>query len=136
MEQKPEILISRVELSEDGMHLSLYTRNDHDCNCLWGQLAGQAKDRTEGNKPILYNMPEEPPESLVLDIESTPDQLILLLEHLEIELKDDAFLAAGTTERIRQQIVFFGTKTQPATQQEVLPFSESDAVDEKKPTIK
>ncbi len=136
MERKPEILISRVELSEDGMHLSLHTRNDRDCNCLWSQLAGQAMNRTEGNQPILYNMPEEPPESLVLEIESSPDQLVLLLEHLEIDLKNDAFLAAGTTERIRQQIAFFGGSAQLAIHQEVLPLSEKEAGDEKKPTLK
>jgi len=136
MEQKPEILISKVELSEDGRHLSLYTRNDRDCNCLWSQLAGQAMDLTEGNQPILYNMPEEPPESLVLEIESSPDQLILLLEHLELELKNDAFLAAGTTERIRQQNAFFGVRTQTAKVEKALLMSKKDAGDEKKSSPK
>ena len=71
------------------------------------QLAGQALDRTEGHKPILYNMPEEPPESPespVLEIEADTDQIILLLKYLENDLKDQAFLPKGTTEHILEQI--------------------------------
>ena len=35
MNQDLEILISKVELSEDGEHLYLHTRNYKDCDCLW-----------------------------------------------------------------------------------------------------
>lgn len=104
MKQNLEVLISQVELSDDCEHLYLYTRNSEDSNCLWSQLAGQALDCTEGRQPILYNMPEDPPESHVLDIESDPDQLILLLQYLENDMKDHAFLQPGTTEHIRAQI--------------------------------
>lgn len=104
MKQNIEVLISKIELSDDNEHLYLHTRNDKDCNCLWSQLAGQALDRTEGRKPILYNMPEDPPESLVIDIESDTDQLVLLLQYLENDLKDHAFVHPGTTELIRAQI--------------------------------
>jgi hypothetical protein len=104
MNQDLEILISKVELSEDREHLYLHTRNYKDCNCLWAQLAGQALDRTEGHKPILYNMPEEPPESLILEIEADTDQIVLLLKYLENDLKDQAFLPKGTTEHILEQI--------------------------------
>lgn len=104
MKHNLEVLISKIELSDDKEHLYLHTRNDKDCNCLWTQLAGQALDHTEGRQPILYNMPEDPPESRVLDIESDPDQLILLLHYLEYDMKDHAFLPPGTTELIRTQI--------------------------------
>lgn len=107
MKQDLEILVSKVELSDDAEHLYLHTRNYTDCDCLWAQLAGQARDHTEGHKPILYNMPEdppEPPEPLVLEIEADTDQIVLLLRYLENDLKDQAFLAEGTTEQILEQI--------------------------------
>lgn len=104
MQNKLEVLITKVEISEDNEHLLFQTRNRKDCDCLWAQLAGQALDRTEGRKPILYNLPEDPPQELIIDVESDTEQLLLLLEYLEIELKDEAFLAEGTTDRIRKQI--------------------------------
>lgn len=104
MQNKLEVLITKVEISEDKEHLLFHTRNRKDCDCLWAQLAGQALDRTEGRKPILYNLPEDPPQELIIDVESDTDQLLLLLEYLEIELKDEVFLAEGTTDSIRKKI--------------------------------
>ncbi len=124
----------KVELSDDKEHLYLHTRNFHDCSCIWGQLAGQALDRTSGRKPILYNIPEDTPESLLIDVESDSDQLILLLELLENEMKKYAIVPAGTTERIRKQIAKAIAKTAP--QQELDLLDEEDAGDEKKFTIK
>lgn len=146
MNQSLEILITKVELSDDREHLYLHTRNYEDCNRLWSQLAGQALDRTEGRRPIPYNIPEDPPESLVLDVESDTDKLVLVLQYLEIELKGRSFLSAGTTERIRKQITiteksnietaFFDTSTKATSQEVADPLSEIDAGVEKKSTFK
>jgi len=108
MKQDFEILISKVELSDDAEHLYLHTRNYQDCDCLWAQLFGQVRSRTEGHQPILYDMPGEPPVSLILEIEADTDQIVLLLRYLENDLKSQAFLAEGTTDRILEQISHLG----------------------------
>jgi hypothetical protein len=104
MKQNLELLILKVELSDDCEHLFLHTRNANDCGYLWSQLAGQALHRAEGHQPIRYNMPEDPPESPVLNIEADTDQIVLLLKYLEHDLKHLAFLPEGTTSRIEEQI--------------------------------
>lgn len=105
MNQDIEILVTEVELSEDREHLIFHVRNNDDCGRLWSQLAGQALDRTEGRRPIPYNMPEDTPIGTTLEIEADTDQLLKVLAYLEIELKFCRFLAPGTTERIQNQII-------------------------------
>lgn len=100
MKQNTETLITNVELSEDREHLSLHTRNAKDCDSLWAQLVGQVKDRTEGRMPILYDIPANPPESPVLEVEIDTDQVVVLLKYLETL----RFLSEGTNERIHAQI--------------------------------
>lgn len=139
----PDILISKVELSDDNEHLYLHTRNFEDCGRVWSQLAGQALYATEGRKQILYNMPEDTPTSLVFDIESDPDQLILLLNYLESDFLKGAFLPKGIAQRVKQHIecndqtntkrVFFADNSKPIIQQEAEPLS-NDTSTEKKST--
>lgn len=104
MKNSSEMLITDVVLSDDKEHIIFHTKDKSDSNRLWSQLAGQALDRTEGRRPIPYNMPEDFPVGTTLEVEADTDQIILLLEYLEIEMKDSRFLVPGTTERIRKQI--------------------------------
>lgn len=104
MKQNLEILILKVELSDDGQHLILHTKNVQDCGYLWSQLSGQASHEADGYEPIQYDMPKDPPDSPVLNIVANTDQIVLLLRYLEHDKKHLALLSEGTTARIEKQI--------------------------------
>jgi hypothetical protein len=94
---------AEVELSKDAEYLIFRAKDNPDCQRLWGQLAGQLLNATEGRQKIYYNMPEDLPDGATLEIEGDPDQLILLLGFLENQVYGK-FIPAGTTAKIQKQI--------------------------------
>ena len=104
-------LINKVEYFPTQMLLNLHTKSCEDCGGLWSELFGQVNDNAEGRSPILYNMPEDPPELWptsdttklwVMNIEIDQEGLFQLLNYIETEL--EGFLPSGTCQNFKQRM--------------------------------
>jgi len=134
-------LIFKIEYYPEEELLNLHTNSFEDCGRLWSQLRGQVTDNTEGRKPILYDMPFDPPqlwemppgepELWIMNLEIDKDKIVPLLEHIETEL--DGFLPAKTTQNFKSRL---DNLDKPVVQKELFTSKDSQKPEEEADQVK
>ena len=104
--------ICKLELYLEKEELVLFAKDDDSCNAVWTQLYGQLTYRTEGYIPFEYLMPGRVPENNIILLESTVENLLMAIEHLE-QVPPKSYLPSGTYEKISEQVKLNESHDQP-----------------------